>query len=218
MEAVAENEVGGGQGHGHGPKFCVNIEGTEHDWPKNTITTEEIATLGAWDPSLGVVLVDQDNVERTLAPGEVVELHPGHGFCKKVRFKRGLSGGDRHETEVGLVRQYFPTIEYRDGWFRVPGYPLPVGWSLSKVDAAFKRNAGHPGAGPYGIYVPAGLRVNGAMPSNYSEPAQEQPPFGGSWGIFSWQPTEWRGGVEQVIGWSLLDWVRGFATRFAELN
>ena len=24
--------------------------------------------------------------------------------------------------------------------------------------------------------------------------------------------------TEEVVGWSLLDWARGFATRFAELN
>lgn len=31
----------------------------------------------------------RDNTERTLAEGEVVEVRPGHGFGKKVGFKRG---------------------------------------------------------------------------------------------------------------------------------
>ena len=72
-----------------GPKFFVNIEGTENPWPTNTITTEEIAQLGGWDPSVGVIEIDEDNNEHTLRPGEVVELKPGHGFSKKIRFKRG---------------------------------------------------------------------------------------------------------------------------------
>lgn len=72
-----------------GPKYLVEIEGTEYPWEKDTITTEEIITLGHLPPDQGVILVDENNVERTLAPGEVVELKPGHRFGKKVRFKRG---------------------------------------------------------------------------------------------------------------------------------
>ena len=58
-------------------------------WDEDTITTEQIAALGGWDVSLGVLLIDKDNNERTLRPGEVVELKPGMGFSKKVRFRRG---------------------------------------------------------------------------------------------------------------------------------
>ena len=76
-------------GERKGPKFFVNIEGTEYPWDKDTITTEEIITLGGWDPSLGVIEIDKDNNERTLQPGEVVDLKPGHGFSKKIRWKRG---------------------------------------------------------------------------------------------------------------------------------
>jgi hypothetical protein len=72
-----------------GKKFFVDIEGTEHSWDKPTITTEEIVALGGWDPSQGAIEIDKDNNERTLKPGEVVELKPGHGFSKKVKFKRG---------------------------------------------------------------------------------------------------------------------------------
>ena len=60
-----------------GRKYFVNIEGTEFPWHKNTITREEIAELGGWNVSLGVIEVDENNVERTLEPGEVVELKPG---------------------------------------------------------------------------------------------------------------------------------------------
>jgi hypothetical protein len=72
-----------------GPKYLVNIEGEEKPWDRETITREEIIALGGWDPSLGAIEIDRDNIERTLQPGEVVELKPGHGFAKKVRFKRG---------------------------------------------------------------------------------------------------------------------------------
>ena len=75
--------------HGQGPKFVLDIEGTLHDWNKDTITTEEIARLGGWDPSTGVIEIDKENNEHTLKPGEVVELNPGHGFSKKIRWKRG---------------------------------------------------------------------------------------------------------------------------------
>ena len=77
-------------GENHGPKFYLDIEGQEKPWDKDTITREEIAALGGWDISQGVVLIDmKDNTERTLTPGEVVELKPGMGFSKKVKFKRG---------------------------------------------------------------------------------------------------------------------------------
>lgn len=72
-----------------GPKYFLNIEGEEIPWDQDTITTEQIAALGGWDPSQGVIEVDRDNNERTLAPGEIVEVKPGHGFGKKHRWKRG---------------------------------------------------------------------------------------------------------------------------------
>ena len=71
------------------PKFTLDIEGALKPWDEDTITTEQIAKLGGWDPSLGVLLIDEDNNERELKPGEVVKLEPGLGFSKKVRFRRG---------------------------------------------------------------------------------------------------------------------------------
>lgn len=73
----------------HGPRFIVNIEGAEHEWPRRTITAREVATLGGWDVAQGVLLIDAENNERQLDPDEVVELRPGLGFAKRVRFKRG---------------------------------------------------------------------------------------------------------------------------------
>ncbi len=72
-----------------GPKYILNIEGKEFPWDDDTITTEEIAELGGWDPTQGVIEVDKDNNQRTLAPGEVIEIKPGLGFGKKHIFKRG---------------------------------------------------------------------------------------------------------------------------------
>lgn len=72
-----------------GPKYRIDIEGTLFDWDRDTITTEEIANLGGWEPNVGVIEIDKDNNERTLVPGEVVELKPGQGFAKKIKFKRG---------------------------------------------------------------------------------------------------------------------------------
>lgn len=71
-------------------QFQVDIEGTEHSWEAATITVTQIRQLGGFDPGQQVVEVNlKDNTERTLSDGEVVQLKPGHGFGKKVKFKRG---------------------------------------------------------------------------------------------------------------------------------
>lgn len=75
--------------NGHGPKYFVNIEGKELPWDQPTITTEQIANLGGWNPSEGVIEIDDHNNERTLNPEETVSLKPGHGFGKKHKWKRG---------------------------------------------------------------------------------------------------------------------------------
>lgn len=74
---------------GNGPKYTLVIEGNEFPWDQDTITFEKIAELGGWDVSQGVIEVDQDNNERTLKPGDIIELKPGLGFGKKHRWKRG---------------------------------------------------------------------------------------------------------------------------------
>ena len=76
--------------HEEHPKYEVDIEGEFKPWNKDTITAEEVADLGGWDVSEGVVLIDlEDGTERNLQPGEEVKLRPGIGFSKKIRFKRG---------------------------------------------------------------------------------------------------------------------------------
>jgi len=69
--------------------FELDIEGKSVLWKCPTITTEEIAGLGGWDPAQGVIMVDRENNERTLGPGERIEIKPGLGFGKRIRWKRG---------------------------------------------------------------------------------------------------------------------------------
>lgn len=71
------------------PIFILCIEGDNLRWPKNTITMEEIAALGGWDASDGVIEVDQDQNERQLEPGEIITLKPGVSYGKKLCWKRG---------------------------------------------------------------------------------------------------------------------------------
>lgn len=126
---------------------------------------------------------------------------------------------ERIQQELALLRSRYPTLEYKDEgrWVRIPSYPLPAGWNRSATDVAFQIPVGYPGTPPYGFYTPAGLLFGGEKPSNYQEPAPTQPPFGGTWGIFSWSPEgPWRATADLVSGSNLLNWVQGFADRFRE--
>ena len=73
-----------------GPVFVLRIEGTEFQWAKPTITTEQIAELGAWDPSHGVQQIDlATNEARTLKPNEIIDLKDLKTFAKKIGWRRG---------------------------------------------------------------------------------------------------------------------------------
>jgi hypothetical protein len=79
-----------GTGVASGQKYVVNVEGVDHDWPSPAITTAQIRELGGFAAADPVIEVDlRDNSERTLAEDEVVEIKPGIGFGKKIKFKRG---------------------------------------------------------------------------------------------------------------------------------
>jgi hypothetical protein len=69
--------------------FELEIEGKSVTWSGPIITTEEIARLGGWDPAQGVIMVDRENNERTLGADEKIEIKPGIGFGKRIRWKRG---------------------------------------------------------------------------------------------------------------------------------
>ena len=72
-----------------GPKYFIEIEGTEYPWATETITVQEIRSLGNLPTDQPVIEVDPDNRERTLTEDEVITLKPGHRYGKKVRYQRG---------------------------------------------------------------------------------------------------------------------------------
>lgn len=75
---------------GSGPTFHVNIEAEIFEWDQPTITASQVRELGSLPRDLPVLLIDlKTNEQRTLAEDEVVELRPGLGFSKKVKFVRG---------------------------------------------------------------------------------------------------------------------------------
>lgn len=72
-----------------GKKFFVNIEGTEYDWDRDTITVKEIRDLGKLPSDQPVVEEQPDGTERTLAEDAVIELKPGHRLGRAPKYKRG---------------------------------------------------------------------------------------------------------------------------------
>jgi hypothetical protein len=124
----------------------------------------------------------------------------------------------RIAEELSLLRTRYPGLEYLENgqWAKISDYPVADGWNPRSTPVVFQILPGHPGTPPYGFYVPVGLRYQGATPNNYTEPAKQQPPFDGTWGLFSWQPSEWRPAADVRSGANLLNWVLGFATRFRE--
>lgn len=201
------------------PRYCLNTEGNVQFLREPTITAEGIAEKGGWPASQGVVQVNEDNTERNLAPGEVVTLGPGIGFCRRVRWKRGFQRAERILAEIELLKTIYPGLEVKDNWVRIPDVKLPAGWNRSQTDVAFQIGDPFPGAPPYGLYVPAGLRFDSKIPDKYTEPASSIPPFAGSWAMFSWavhEDSDWRATADVRHGSNLLMWVRGFSQRFAE--
>ncbi|HOX05896.1 MAG TPA: hypothetical protein PK280_05805 [Planctomycetota bacterium] len=84
---MVQNEGKGDRGQG--PKYYVNIEGTEHPWDSNTISVPQIRSLGSLPANMPVIEEFTDGTERTLGENEVVELKPGHRYGSKPSFKRG---------------------------------------------------------------------------------------------------------------------------------
>jgi hypothetical protein len=73
-----------------GPKYEVDIEGKFYPWDASTIRVPQLRILGNIPADQQMMVVDlQTNAERTLAEDEVIELKPGHGFAKKVKYQRG---------------------------------------------------------------------------------------------------------------------------------
>ncbi len=127
---------------------------------------------------------------------------------------------ERIDQELALLLKPHPGVQYvaNGQWVRIPSYLLPLGWNRTTTEIVFQIPVAYPGTPPYGIYVPAGLLFRGIHPNNYTEPANNHPPFPGIWGVFSWQADDgqWRPTVDLTRGSNLLNWVLGFAARFRE--
>jgi len=72
-----------------GPKYKINIEGVIFVWGSDEITSNEIAELGGWSISEGVIMIDKNGNETSLSNNEVIKIRPGMAFSKKLTFKRG---------------------------------------------------------------------------------------------------------------------------------
>ena len=84
MNAVSEQEPG--------RKYFLNIEGVgdEVPWDADTITPAQLRELASWPVTQEIVEVNlETSEETTLSENSVVQLKPGHGFGKKIKFKRG---------------------------------------------------------------------------------------------------------------------------------
>jgi hypothetical protein len=127
----------------------------------------------------------------------------------------------RLTKELALLRSAYPNLRFEENgwWLWIPRYPLPPGWNRDATDVAVQVPSAYPSTPPYGIYVPTGLLFGVTRPNNYQEPAGNQPPFPGPWGILSWTPAdaEWQVPTVDLIGRaSLLSYIRGIAARFQE--
>ena len=70
-------------------KYYANIEGAQYPRIKETMTGQEIKTLGNLPGDLPVVEEFPDGTERTIRDNEVVQLKPGHRYGRAPKFKRG---------------------------------------------------------------------------------------------------------------------------------
>ena len=127
---------------------------------------------------------------------------------------------ERISKEIELLRTHFPNLDYVEAgmWIRIPKIKLPDGWGLTEIPIAFQFPPnGYPQSPFYGFYVPTGLRFNGTMPTNFTDPAPGQPPFGGTtWAFFSGNPELWSPQIEIEQGTNAYTWVQSIADRFRE--
>jgi hypothetical protein len=126
---------------------------------------------------------------------------------------------DRVRAEVELVRSQFPQVEFQesDFWARIPDYPIPSEWGYDRVEVAFQVPRDLFGQQPYAFWVRPALTVPGSgQPSNTSGPVATG--FGDGWLQFSWAPEGWQPGPDPRSGSNLLDFVRSFGRRLAEVG
>jgi hypothetical protein len=72
------------------PRYEINIEGTLYPWDRSMITVPELRALAGIPSDQPMLEIDlKTNEERTLTEDTVIELKPGMGFAKKVKYQRG---------------------------------------------------------------------------------------------------------------------------------
>lgn len=124
----------------------------------------------------------------------------------------------RIEDELALLRQHYRQVDYLAAnsmhWFQVQALKVPEGWSPEKISTVFAVTEGHPGAQPYGFFVPKNLNNGGTPPSENQ--ASHPPPFEGEWRFLSWAPVGWQATADVRSGSNLWGWVRTFAHRLRE--
>jgi Prokaryotic E2 family E len=125
---------------------------------------------------------------------------------------------DRLQQELELLRTGYPDLEYclvgGAHWVRIPSYPVPEGWSHSRVEVAFQI-PGQAGQAPYAFWVRPALRlVGGGTPTNYTPTATT--PWGNDWAQFSWSPLQWVPKADILAGANMLNFARSFGDRLAE--
>ena len=77
-------------GHRGAEHFRINLEGHDHKWLTPTIYADQIRFLAGWDDNQQIIEVDlATNEEHTLADRTPIEVRPGAGFARKIKFKRG---------------------------------------------------------------------------------------------------------------------------------
>lgn len=131
---------------------------------------------------------------------------------------------DRINEEFELLRSVYPDIQRamsgQEHWFHIPAYSIPqaLGWTPAAMPIAFHAQPKHPGAAPYGIFVPTRVCVHGQAPNNFNANANKAVPFPGRWGVLSWtvQSATWRPKADTRSGSNLLNYALGFIERFQQ--
>lgn len=73
----------------HGKFYTFFVDDREFHIEQPTITGAEIMALAGIPLEIGLQLIEEDGIQRPVAPDEVIELKPGRRFKKAPRFKRG---------------------------------------------------------------------------------------------------------------------------------
>ncbi len=84
MDTVAEQQVAQ-----HGKFFTFFVDDQEFHIERPTITGAEIMGMAGIPVNVGLVLIEENGMQRQVPAEEAIELQPGRRFKKAPRFKRG---------------------------------------------------------------------------------------------------------------------------------